>query len=147
MNKLIHPTRKEMLITKMSQGVFQVGDVCSFLHDFCLHLRTAVGPFIQAGHLAEHFRKLILASLPPRNPNSWEEKELPKLRGPGGCLHAECWVITEACVCACQVASVVSVLDSMDCNLPGSSGHGILQTRILDWVAISSSRGSSPPRD
>ena len=31
----------------------------------------------------------------------------------------------------------------MDCSLPGSSVHGILQTRILEWVAISFSRGSS----
>ena len=30
---------------------------------------------------------------------------------------------------------------------PGSSGHGILQARILEWVAILFSRGSSPPRD
>ena len=35
----------------------------------------------------------------------------------------------------------------MDCNPPGSSVHGILQARILEWVAISSSRGSSQPRD
>ena len=37
----------------------------------------------------------------------------------------------------------------MDCNLPGSSVHGILQARILEWnwVAISSSRESFQPRD
>ena len=35
----------------------------------------------------------------------------------------------------------------VDCSLPGFSVHGILQTRILDWVAISFSRASSPPRD
>ena len=35
----------------------------------------------------------------------------------------------------------------MDCGLPGSSVHGISQVRILDWVAISFSRGSSQPRD
>ena len=35
----------------------------------------------------------------------------------------------------------------MDCNTPGSSVHGISQTRILEWVAISSSRGTSQPRD
>ena len=35
----------------------------------------------------------------------------------------------------------------MDCSLPGSSIHGILQARILEWVAISFSRGSSRPRD
>ena len=34
-----------------------------------------------------------------------------------------------------------------DCNLPGASVHGILQAWILEWVAISFSRGSSCPRD
>ena len=35
----------------------------------------------------------------------------------------------------------------MGCSPPGSSVHGISQARILEWVAISSSRGSSQPRD
>ena len=35
----------------------------------------------------------------------------------------------------------------MDCSLPDSSIHGILQARILAWVAIPFSRGSSQPRD
>jgi len=35
----------------------------------------------------------------------------------------------------------------MDCSLLGSSVHGILQARILEWVAISFSRGTSQPRD
>ena len=35
----------------------------------------------------------------------------------------------------------------MDCSPPSSSVHGILQARILEWVAISFSRGSSRPRD
>ena len=34
----------------------------------------------------------------------------------------------------------------MDCSPPGSSVHGIFQARILEWVAIFSSRGSSQPR-
>ena len=37
--------------------------------------------------------------------------------------------------------------DPMDCSPPGSSVHGIFQARILEWVAISFSRGSSRPRD
>ena len=41
----------------------------------------------------------------------------------------------------------LTLYDPMDCSLPGSSVHGILQARILEWVAISFSRGSSPPRD
>ena len=35
----------------------------------------------------------------------------------------------------------------MDCSLPGSSVHGILQARVLEWAAISFSRGSSWPRE
>ena len=38
-------------------------------------------------------------------------------------------------------------VDPMDSSPPGSSVHGILQARILEWVAISSSSGSSRPRD
>ena len=34
--------------------------------------------------------------------------------------------------------------DPIDCSLPGSSVHGILQARILEWVAVSSSRGFFP---
>ena len=37
--------------------------------------------------------------------------------------------------------------DPKDCNRPGSSVHGVLQARILEWVAIPSSRESSQPRD
>ena len=37
--------------------------------------------------------------------------------------------------------------DSIDCSLPGSSVHGILQARILEWVTFPFSRGSSQPRD
>ena len=40
-----------------------------------------------------------------------------------------------------------TLCNPMDCSLRGSSVHGILQARILKWVAISSSRGPSQPRD
>ena len=43
--------------------------------------------------------------------------------------------------------SCPTLCDPMDCSLPGSSLHGILQARVLEWVAISFSRGSSRPRD
>ena len=41
----------------------------------------------------------------------------------------------------------LTLCDPMDFSLPGSSIHGIFQARILEWVAISFSRGTSPPRD
>ena len=43
--------------------------------------------------------------------------------------------------------SCLTLCDPMGCSLPGSSVHGIFQARILEWVAISFSRGSSQPRD
>ena len=42
----------------------------------------------------------------------------------------------------CEVTSVVPVCDPRDCSPPGSSVHGILQARTLEWVAMPSSVGS-----
>ena len=54
----------------------------------------------------------------------------------------------ELCVCLCSVAQFYLTLCSpMDCSLPCSSVHGILQARVLEWGASSFSRGSSQPRD
>ena len=46
-----------------------------------------------------------------------------------------------------QSLSWMQLFDLMVCSAPGSSVQEILQARVLDWVAISSSRGSSQPRD
>ena len=50
------------------------------------------------------------------------------------------------CVLCC-LSCFWLAFEFMDCSPPGSSAHGILQARILEWVAISSSRWSSRPRD
>ena len=46
--------------------------------------------------------------------------------------------VTQSCLTLC---------DPMDCSVAGSSVHGIFQTRILEWVAVAFSKGSSQPRD
>ena len=46
--------------------------------------------------------------------------------------------VTQSCLTLC---------DPMDCSLPGSSVRGIFQAIVLEWIAISFSRGSSRPRD
>ena len=46
--------------------------------------------------------------------------------------------VAQSCLTLCYL---------MDCSLPGSSVHRIFQARVLNWVAISFSRGSSRPRD
>ena len=66
-------------------------------------------------------------------PHSW-------LTLPGSLIHSTLGVrsIAQSCPALCN---------SMDYNPPGSSVHGISQTRRLKWVAISCSRGASRPRD
>ena len=53
-------------------------------------------------------------------------------------MDSVCVLVTQSCLPLC---------DPMDYSLPGSSGHGILQARILEWVAFPFSWGSSQPRD
>ena len=51
------------------------------------------------------------------------------------------------CVSAKSLQSCPTLCDPMDYSPPGSSVHGILQARRLEWLARPSSRGSSRPRD
>ena len=60
----------------------------------------------------------------------------------------KCYMFLLKRVYVCISCSVVCTLsNSMDCSLPGSSVHGILQVRILEWVAIAFSKGPSRSRD
>ena len=70
--------------------------------------------------------------------------------------HTHCCLYTtfrvshtlSCCCCFCLVTKSRLILcNDMDYSLPGSSVHGIFQSRILEWVAISFSGGSSPPCD
>ena len=58
---------------------------------------------------------------------------------------SRCLVVEHVCVLSLQ--SCLTLCDPMDCSPPGSSVYGILQARILEWVPMPSSRGSSQPRD
>ena len=51
------------------------------------------------------------------------------------------------CLHTKSLQSCVTLCDPMDCSPPGSPVRRSLQARILEWVAIPSSRGSSPLRD
>ena len=67
-----------------------------------------------------------------------------KLAGWWGLMSNPKW---EGCCCYLVTESRLTLWDLMDCSPPASSVHGIFQARILEWVAISFSRGSSPPRN
>ena len=79
----------------------------------------------------------VKASLPPpRNPS-----EIRVL------YHALLFSSFPICSYCSVAQSCPALCDLMDCSPPGSSVHGILQARILESVAVPSSRGSSRPRD
>ena len=51
------------------------------------------------------------------------------------------------CMCVLFTQSCLTLYNPMVCSSPGSSVHGILQARILEWVAIIFSKEASQPRD
>ena len=69
----------------------------------------------------------------------WEEQMMEAVR-------AGHWLIA-VCLGATSPQSSLTLCDPIDCSPPGSSVLGVLQARILAWVAMPSSRGSSRPRD
>ena len=80
---------------------------------------------------------LLVAS--SSKPQCWPGHSAPELLSET--LHPQ-----GACVslCAKLLHSCRTLWDTMDCSLPGSSVHGILQARVLEWGAMPSSRGSNP---
>ena len=60
-------------------------------------------------------------------------------------LFSSSQISSHVCVCAQLLQLCLTLCDRMDCSPPGSSVHGIPQARILEWVAISSSRDIPNP--
>ena len=63
-------------------------------------------------------------------------------------LASSCFMCVCVCVCVHACAqSCPTLCGPLDCSTPGSSVHGIFQAKVLEWVVVSFSRGSSWPRD
>ena len=79
---------------------------------------------------------------PTRLPRPWDS--------PGRKTGVGCHVLIQCMKVKSEsevTQSCLTLCDPMDSSLPGSTVHGIFQARILEWAAISFSRGSSQPRD
>ena len=79
-------------------------------------------------------RDLLHPRIGPRSPH-WQM----------GSTAGSTWAV--CCACTQRLWFCLSLWDPMDCSPPGSSVHGLLQARILEWVAMPSSRESSQPKD
>ena len=84
--------------------------------------------------------QLPKATMPAEARKAWPETQSKDLKGNNmftAHFQSESEV-TRLCPTLC---------DPVDCSLPGSSIHGIFQARVLEWTAISFSRGSFRPKD
>ena len=96
---------------------------------------------------------MLLLSVNPMKPGIWN-LELLAVIWEKLCRWAESYVCylsvfqsLDVLCCAKSIESCLTLCNPMECSLPGSSVHGILQAGILGWVAISFSRESSQLRD
>ena len=91
----------------------------------CLYVYSTVFTFILPSCIAAACRAYVLLSITVKN--FWSVR-----------LMVDEVLVTQSCLTLCN---------PMDCSLPGSSVHGILQAKILEWTATPFSNGSSWPRD
>ena len=100
------------------------------------YARMFLGSFLEESVAPERYKFTSLwNNIPVPIPRSqMKEKEPDVFR----ICSYYCCLVAKMCPNSC---------DPMDCSTPGSSVYGIFQARILEWVAISFSGGSSWPRD
>ena len=79
----------------------------------------------------------------------WLQKGSPLSTWARSLLPAHLYLLQVSCInnSVKLLQSCLTLYNLTNCSLPGSSVHGILQARILEWVAMLSSRGTSWPRD
>ena len=87
----------------------------------------------------------VLRPSAPRNRDFTVSRLANVIMCPFTTILSVCIYLLNMCVLVAQ--SCPTLCDCVDCSLPGSSIHRILQASILDWIAIPFSRGSSWPRN
>ena len=93
------------------------------------------------------WQNFLLLWVDPFFPEVFSWLETPIHITEGGVFYSQSTDFKVVCMHAKSLQLRLTLCDPMDCSLPGSSVHGILQVRILEWVAMPSSRGSSQPKD
>ena len=117
-------------------------DLCPALHTCTPNCLLIIFPGVPPW---QHVQNL----LPPQSPFSVNGKPSTQLfkSNPEDCPDIFLYFTLTPCMHVNSLQSCLTLCSSMDHSLPGSSIHGIPQARILEWVAMPSSRGSSQPRD
>ena len=118
---------------------------CCFLT--CIQISQEADQVVWYSHLLKNFPQFaVIHTVLHDNPKPWTGCEFSlitqeTLRDTVSLIN-----IVQACVLQ-LLQSCLTLCDSIDCNPPACPVHGILQARILEYVAMPSSGGSSQPRD
>ena len=91
-----------------------------------------------SGFIPKRSESRVMFSVVVFTAKRWKQPKFPSI---------DEWINKTWWVHAKSLQSCPTQCNPLDCSPPGSSVHGILQARILEWVAMPSSRGSSRPRD
>ena len=103
------------------------------------HKMKSIGYPLRARHVSDRFSVVKKQDWMKDLSLCYVDKQRKNLGPCSGIQEPSCCcLVTKLCLTLCK---------PMDCCLPGSSVHGISQARILEWLAISFSRGSSWPRN
>ena len=102
------------------------------------------------GEVGDRHHLALGASLLHEAPEDWSPSpEHPGSLPLSGALNQRRWSTpqrkSKICFCSLVTKSCLTFCGPLDCSPPGSSVHGILKARVLEWLAISFSRGSSDP--
>ena len=134
---LLPPQRQQTL------WVTALSDMCVFCHQ----TRLIDSKKASKDHMAIVGAGWPFRSIPNSGPCvSWSSHWMRAIPSGGPLVR---WPLLCVCVCVCVFMLTQLHLfwgDPMDCSLPGSFIHGIFQARILEWVTLSFSKGSSQPR-
>ena len=106
--------------------------------------RMKVWSLVRELRFLHHAEQLSLHTTDTEPECSWAQ--VPQLGSPCATTKGSLMPLTNK-ICCLVTKLCLTLCGPMDCSPPGSFVYGIFQARILEWVAISSSKGSSWPRD
>ena len=131
------------LLRTVKTGLFTSGLVFSW---HCPKPAFCVDHLTRSAFISRPFLCCLTPSSPHRRTQAILLIALGQSKPSGQSKPLGTWIIG-LCVCAKSLQLCPTLCNPMDCSSPGSSVHGILQARVLEWVAMPSSRGYSRPRD
>ena len=137
-----------MAVPPTSTQILFLSVFCPFLGDSFYLMKNHIKHLLvlKSNHKQDAFREVSMSSGPQATPLPLILSHLQTFSKMNACVCVYMYVhVTHIiCICAQSLQSCPTLSDPTYCSPPGSSVHGILQARTLEWVAMPSSKGIFP---